>query len=201
MLYSGIYSIRNRINGKRYIGSSISIYKRWNTHRRYLRKGIHDNLHLQSSWKKYGEKNFIFEILEDNISEDSLTEKENSYIMFFEIGKRETDYFDHSRGYNTYWAGRTGFVDPKNRKKGKDHCLFGRIPHNKGKTFDELFGIERAKELKDNIKKIQTGKPSPKKYKHKHSWDEMSYNRQYKLWKNNDPIVPLEWLPRRKGVN
>lgn len=60
---SGIYCIKNRINGKTYIGQSINLNKRKNIHYYYLNNNKHDNAHLQYAWNKYGENNFEFEIL------------------------------------------------------------------------------------------------------------------------------------------
>ena len=59
----GIYSITNTENGKRYIGSSVNIPKRWNLHRWRLDKGEHHSPHLQNSWKKRGAEAFKFEVL------------------------------------------------------------------------------------------------------------------------------------------
>jgi len=44
-----------------------------------LRKGIHDNNHLQNSYNKHGDSSFIFEILEYCSSEELIL-KENYYI-------------------------------------------------------------------------------------------------------------------------
>jgi len=60
----GIYSIQNRINNKLYIGSSADIGKRFMRHTSCLRGDYHPNTHLQSAWKKYGEQNFIFNVIE-----------------------------------------------------------------------------------------------------------------------------------------
>ena len=60
---SGVYKITNIINGKFYVGSSINMTKRKYLHFSKLRRKIHDNSHLQSSFNKYGEENFIFSIL------------------------------------------------------------------------------------------------------------------------------------------
>lgn len=64
---SGIYQIVNLVNGKFYIGSSKNIYDRWEGHISLLNKNKHYNPYLQGSWKKYGEENFQFIILEENI--------------------------------------------------------------------------------------------------------------------------------------
>lgn len=62
---TGVYEIKNKINNKRYIGSTImSFTKRLEHHRCLLRNGTHKNTHLQRAWNKYGEDNFEFNILE-----------------------------------------------------------------------------------------------------------------------------------------
>jgi group I intron endonuclease len=58
---TGVYSIRNAVNGKIYVGSAQSFNRRWNTHRRQLRNGIHPNRKLQAAWNKYGPDAFLFE--------------------------------------------------------------------------------------------------------------------------------------------
>lgn len=49
----GIYSITNTANGKCYVGQSVSITRRWDMHKSCLRRGIHQNAHLQRSWDKH----------------------------------------------------------------------------------------------------------------------------------------------------
>lgn len=61
---SGIYQIRNTVNGKVYVGSAIKILKRWREHKTSLRKGVHHSKHLQKAWVKYGEECFVFEVIE-----------------------------------------------------------------------------------------------------------------------------------------
>ena len=60
-----VYKIMNKANKKFYIGSSNDIYRRWREHKKDLRDGCHDNEHLQNAWKKYGENNFEFKIIEE----------------------------------------------------------------------------------------------------------------------------------------
>lgn len=61
---TGVYEIRNSVNGKRYIGSAaVSFKERWWSHKGALRRGVHCNRHLQSAWRKYGESQFTFRIL------------------------------------------------------------------------------------------------------------------------------------------
>jgi group I intron endonuclease len=75
---TGVYMIRNKVNGKCYLGSaSLSFNTRWNTHRSRLRKGTHPNRYFQSAWKKHGEDNFEFVILERCSPEECLVSEQN----------------------------------------------------------------------------------------------------------------------------
>lgn len=64
-----IYRIRNITTDQFYIGSAINFQKRKNKHIYHLRKGNHHSLYLQNSWNKYGEGDFVFEILVKCIKE------------------------------------------------------------------------------------------------------------------------------------
>lgn len=61
---SGVYMIKNTLNEKKYIGSSINIKRRLYDHFHKLTKNTHHNKHLQAAWNKYGEKHFAFQVLE-----------------------------------------------------------------------------------------------------------------------------------------
>lgn len=54
---SGIYSFLNLVNGKRYVGSSVDLYNRLHVHNLKNNKA-------QNAWNKYGEDNFIYNIIE-----------------------------------------------------------------------------------------------------------------------------------------
>ena len=59
----GVFQIRNTINGKVLVGSSINLDAIWNRHKMELKFGGHRNKALQAEWKDFGEENFKFEIL------------------------------------------------------------------------------------------------------------------------------------------
>jgi group I intron endonuclease len=63
-MITGIYGIRNKINGKIYVGSTKDFKQRKRKHLSLLRLKKHHNKHLQNSFNKYGEKTFIWIMLE-----------------------------------------------------------------------------------------------------------------------------------------
>lgn len=75
----GIYQIVNKINAKKYIGSSINVFARKRQHFHQLRANKHCNPILQAAWSKYGEEAFQFDCLEI-CSIDSLLDKEQFWI-------------------------------------------------------------------------------------------------------------------------
>jgi group I intron endonuclease len=60
---SGIYSIKNRIDDRFYIGSTINFWKRYKDHFGKLTIGNHANRYLQAFAKKYGIDTLIFEMV------------------------------------------------------------------------------------------------------------------------------------------
>jgi len=78
-MITGIYKIKNTINNNNYIGSAKNIKRRWDRHRCGLRNNKHENIILQRAWNKYGEENFVFEIIEEcNIND--LLSLEQTYL-------------------------------------------------------------------------------------------------------------------------
>lgn len=152
MKITGIYSIRQISSGKRYIGSSVNIKRRWASHRSSLRRNINDNVHLQNAWNKYGEKDFLFEILDKDVEEHLLENLENEYLIKFEIATRDTDIFNHEKGFNMFWAGREGCANSINTKRGIEHYAYGKEGVRKGKTMPEWFKEEQSKRMIGNAR-------------------------------------------------
>lgn len=90
---SGVYKIENLVNGKVYVGSAADIIKRWSVHKRFLRNGGH-TIHLQAAWRKYGDSNFKFEILELVEDVTRLAEIEAKWVEVFNAN-------NPCYGYNT----------------------------------------------------------------------------------------------------
>ncbi len=75
-----IYKIRNVINEHYYVGSTVDSRKRFWAHRKALRLGKHDCLHLQRAWVKYGEDCFKFEVIEQLNSKEELFPAEQKWL-------------------------------------------------------------------------------------------------------------------------
>lgn len=116
----GIYQIRNLINNKIYIGSSINLSEREYKHFWMLSNGTHDNEYLQNSYNKYGRKNFIFEVIE-LCDENELIVKENLHIL---NTKSNNDNF----GYNL------ALVNDFRRNKYNDSVKVKLSKHNLNKN-------------------------------------------------------------------
>jgi len=104
---SGIYLIRNIVNGKIYIGSSIDMRRRWVRHRFLLEKGVHHSRHLQGAWDAYGgQDGFIFMALEHIEDRAEMLEREQFWLD-------STRCTNPARGYNiakSVTAAGTGLV-------------------------------------------------------------------------------------------
>jgi group I intron endonuclease len=88
---AGVYAILNTNNGKRYVGSAISIYDRLYNHIWHLEQGTHRNKKLLNAWRKHGMPAFAFEVIEILSEPSSLLEREQYWI----------DHHDsHQQGYN-----------------------------------------------------------------------------------------------------
>lgn len=92
--------IRNTLNGKLYIGSSLNINKRLSNHKSLLRRRVHHSYKLQGSFNKHGEDKFEFSLFEEvyfpstytkRLKKEYLESLEQYYIDF---------YSSYKTGYN-----------------------------------------------------------------------------------------------------
>src|ERR1039458_7042882 len=92
MKQSGIYRIRNIVNGMLYIGSAINFTRRWWQHRQELRDNIHHSPRLQNSWNKYGAEAFEFGIIELVLDRNQLMEREQFWLDYYDSSNKEKGY-------------------------------------------------------------------------------------------------------------
>jgi group I intron endonuclease len=69
----GIYQVKNLVNNKIFIGSSKNLPGRINRFKFGLKYGTESILELVEDYKKYGEENFSFEVLDELTPKDDLT--------------------------------------------------------------------------------------------------------------------------------
>lgn len=62
-LDTGVYQVLNLKDGKSYVGSAISMTRRFRQHRSALAKGRRANRRLLNAWRKYGAEFFQFRVL------------------------------------------------------------------------------------------------------------------------------------------
>lgn len=91
----GIYQIRNNVNNKIYVGSTINFIKRKREHFGGLKGKYHGNDHLQKSWDFYGNKSFTFEVLEYVQDKEKLFEREAYWLEKLAVT-------DDLNGYNIF---------------------------------------------------------------------------------------------------
>jgi group I intron endonuclease len=82
-----IYRIRNVVNQKFYVGSTINMKERTRTHRNKLRAGKHHTPHLQAAWSKYGEECFTFEVVEEIATVEELQVAEDRWLIEY-VGQK-----------------------------------------------------------------------------------------------------------------
>lgn len=164
---SGIYIIRNKKNGKVYIGQSRRIPNREYCHFRSLEKGEHYNKHLQRSYDTYGADAFTFEILE-YCDIEKLDEREKYWI-------KQYDSVDKDHGYNNEYGGNVGKeVSERMReaKRGAKNPMYGKTPsaETKAKMRQSAIGTntnltaEQVYQMKEELLNGMTEREASQKY-------------------------------------
>lgn len=160
MKVCGIYKITNLTNNKVYVGKSVNIWKRWQSHKDKLIKGTHFNTHLQASYTFYGLENFNCEILEECL-ESELNEKEKYWIVKLDSKNKDT-------GYNKVDGGFGGRLNPEslakmvNSMKGKAHS-----EETKHKMSKSHRGVPKSVETRQKISRAKRGVPKTEEHKQK----------------------------------
>jgi group I intron endonuclease len=166
----GIYNIVNLVNGKIYIGSARNFVDRLDNHVSDLRNNKHGNGHLQASFNIYGEENFIFKIAkvfntDDDLERTTLEQKFiNQYLdkwdECYNIAKSAIQNFSKG-GYRHKIKHPTPSDEVKQKIRNtkleyyqteEGQQLIKKLSLDKlGKTYEELYGVERAAEIRKDI--------------------------------------------------
>jgi len=100
-VYGFIYSIENKINGKKYIGQTIRLLqKRIYEYKSAFNLNKFNNPYLLNAFKKYGWENFEFKIIDTASDIHELNEKEIEYIRKFDTTNKNKGYNIKSSGEN-----------------------------------------------------------------------------------------------------
>lgn len=133
-----IYKITNKITNQNYIGQSIDVNRRKNTHFNSLRKNRHENPKLQASWNKYGADNFTFESWEFQIKN------------LEELNALECEYIEKYEGLDKGFNLAPGGGKPPLRQKVLDDdiatflCVQDILGDGYGKTCEQIFGWSKG---------------------------------------------------------
>lgn len=96
----GVFQIRNKSNGKVFIGSSLDLMAKWNSQKFQLNAGMHPNIELQKDWDDYGEDNFEYEIIEELKQEEGKVRDYRREIKTLETTILEEHQPYEDKGYN-----------------------------------------------------------------------------------------------------
>ncbi len=156
----GVYSIRNTIDGKMYIGSSKRLLDRYTDHKRELRKETHHARHLQHAVDKHGIENFEYMILELLDSTADLLLHEDYWI-------RKNDTTNPDKGYNYIYYGRKYQLESPTKRRFVDRKKYLVVsPHGEKFEVENLPDFCRSRELcESTMRKVASGK-----FRHTKMW-------------------------------
>lgn len=185
-----IYKVTNKVNGKVYIGlTNSTLAQRKNKHLNEAEIG--KGFYFHNALRKYGKENFTWEVVEDNIPDENLGERELYWISRFNSFKTGYNQTEGGEGC----PGRVMTKETRKRigiaNKGKYHVLtpgqedafcrmyqlrcytkkcllkaFG-ISHSTGDRILQRSGIKRGqlwipKEIKEKVKQLYISGKGPK---------------------------------------
>ena len=155
MLYV-IYLITNLVNNKKYVGQTKQgrEKRRWQEHFVYT---VKDNKILHNAIRKYGAKNFEVKIIETDILEELIDEREQYYIKYYNT------FYLNGQGYNMTEGGQgihgyTHTEETKQRIKESNLTAWQRLKKDEPERYAQLC-INRGLAIK--------GKPKSDEHKAK----------------------------------
>jgi group I intron endonuclease len=144
----GIYKIINITNNKFYVGSAVDLKRRKTRHFSELRKRKHNNKHLQAAWDKYGEKSFIFVVVEELEADADVLAAENVWLKEH-VGKE----YCYNIGVDA--------TAPSLGMSGELSPTFGRKRTAEELAAQSWQGRKHKEESKQKIRAYLIGKPKP----------------------------------------
>lgn len=130
-VFNGIYLIHNTFHGKKYVGSTKDINRRFKTHKRELEMGSHNNRKMQKDYDEAGPGHFVYQVLERDLDEHMLTAYEKYYMYMH-------DSFVMYKGYNDMFP-------------TTNHKLFQKVCIEKHDTSPKKYSIYIQEENNESI--------------------------------------------------
>jgi group I intron endonuclease len=94
---TGIYIIQSKAHPDRiYVGCASIFRQRWNQHKRELNSNEHHSPQLQRHFNKYGQKDLVFEIIEEGeyCCKEHLLAREQGWMTHFRYKNSDIPYFN-----------------------------------------------------------------------------------------------------------
>ncbi|MFQ5979471.1 MAG: GIY-YIG nuclease family protein [Candidatus Heimdallarchaeota archaeon] len=145
----GIYAIINIETGKVYIGQSMQVWNRLESHLGQLRRGSHSNNDLQKDFEKYGENSFKIRILYFIEREDKAEAQLRKELFDKEAFWLNSPEFD--KHYNLQGGGHSRYYQPALPRslKVEIKSLFERNPQIR-RRYDN----NKVKYIEDAIRRL-----------------------------------------------
>jgi len=170
---SGVYQIRNKLNGNCYIGSSINLRKRRRAHLNALHCGKHQNQHLQRAFDKYGEDAFSFEVLEHIVAEnlilceqyylDTLSPEYNLLLKAGSpLGYRHTEesrrnMSEGQMGRESFWKGKHLSIEHRRKLSEANKGRHPSAEHRRNLS-KALMGHEVTEKTRKKLRMVRKGR-------------------------------------------
>lgn len=152
-----VYLITNCINGKKYVGRTKRGYQfRFKEHIIQAKDSLDVTSALYNAIRKYGSENFKIELIESNISECDIDDKEIYYIDYYNT------FYTSGVGYNMTKGGGgvKGYTHTQATKCKISNSLMGHVfPQSRNeKVRQSMIGREYKQEWKDNLSQARKGR-------------------------------------------
>ncbi|WP_062545373.1 NUMOD3 domain-containing DNA-binding protein [Rufibacter tibetensis] len=156
---SGVYQIVNLINGKIYIGSTKLFKVRYQKHKFELLAKKHPNKHLQNSYIKFGEENFVFRVIYTHMRTSEETDKqfldrllkiENELILKNKSNVKEFGYNLRISAYSN--NGISHSEDALTRVKGKKLSVETRLKMSVARTGEKHHSLSINEKIAKEIR-------------------------------------------------
>jgi len=156
---TGVYQIRNKVNGKVYVGSVAKDYGfkgRMGKHSIDLLAGKHHSKHLQRAWDKYGPKAFVFEVLEELPPEDCVPREQ------YWMDRKKSANGKYGYNCDPTAGSRLGHKPTEEARRRMSEAQKRRLPPTQ-ETKDKISAAKKGKPIsKDQrlyLSLLNTGKP------------------------------------------